>query len=100
MEVETGPSSAVMTGAGLDNLLLPLSHASARKLPHALIITEDAAAAHRCAKAFAAVSVRSQSDGWPVTACAMHWIACASDTAAVRQPMRHPHSGHQLAFSA
>ena len=51
-----GPSSG-LTGPAVEALLSPLTAAAARKLPNNVLISEDAAAAHRCAKAFAAVQV-------------------------------------------
>lgn len=64
LEVEINPASGIK-GPALDALLQPLDSGSfqeaSRKLHHSMLISEDAATAHRCANAFAAVKVRCLS---------------------------------------
>ena len=64
LEVETGANSG-LTGSALDALLGPLDPVNVseatRKLPNSILISEDGATAHRCAKAFAAVKVSAMT---------------------------------------
>ena len=75
--METHPNSG-LTGPALDALLSPLDPGSYpdanRKLPHSLMIQEDAATAHRCAKAFAAVQVRAWSSSVACMLCCVLMI--------------------------
>ena len=61
VELEAGADAACLDSAELDALLAPLLAAPQRKLPIALLCSDEAACGQRCAKAFLAVKVRTRS---------------------------------------
>ena len=64
VELDVNGSAGWLESEELDVLLLPLLAASQRKLPTEVLCSDETACAQRCAKAFLAVKVPSQSTRW------------------------------------